>query len=101
MKKIVHAQRTEPRGDSGAIGDITARSQVQQQLRESEEQYRRLIEFCPDAFLVECDGQIVFANMSAARLLGVERAEKLVGKSMKEIVHLDFWEALEQRLGDG
>jgi PAS domain S-box-containing protein len=76
----------------------TALKQKDQQLRESEERYRRLIEFCPDAFLLECDGQIVFANMSAARLLGVERPEQLVGKPMKEIVHLDFWEGLEQRL---
>ncbi len=75
----------------------TALQQKERQLRESEERYRRLIEFCPDAFFVECDWQIVFANMAAARLLGVEKTEEIVGRPLKEIVHPDSWEALEKR----
>src|SRR6267142_622972 len=53
--------------------------QKDQLLRESEQRYRRLIEFCPDAFIIVCDGKIVFGNITAARLLGVENAEKLYG----------------------
>src|SRR5258706_8457581 len=60
-------------------------------LRESEERYRRLIEFCPDAFFVECDGQIVFANRTAARLLGAENVDHIIGRPMQEIVHPDSW----------
>ncbi|HWW03072.1 MAG TPA: PAS domain S-box protein [Candidatus Acidoferrum sp.] len=74
-----------------------ALKQKEQQLRESEERYRRLIEFCPDAFFVECEGRIVFANMTAARLLGVENAEKLVDCPISQIIHPDSWAALEKR----
>src|SRR5882757_10531493 len=65
----------------------TEMKQKEQQLRESEERYRRLIEFCPDSFFVECEGKIVFANMTAARLLGVENTGLLIGRPVKEIVH--------------
>src|SRR5882724_4545115 len=68
------------------------------QLRESEERYRRLIEFCPEAFIIVCDGKIVFGNITAARLLGVENAEKLNGIPVREVVHADSWDALNQRL---
>src|SRR4029078_8750008 len=61
------------------------------------QRYRRLIEFCPDAFFVECEGKIMFANMSASRLLGVEDAHQIIGRPLKEIVHSDSWEALDQR----
>jgi len=67
------------------------------QLRESEERYRRLIEFCPEAFFVVCDGKIVFGNITAARLLGVENAEKLNGIPIRDIVHADSWDALSER----
>jgi len=78
-------------------GERTALKQKEQLLRESEERYRRLIEFCPDAFFVECDGQIVFANRSAARLLGVASADRILGRPIREIVHPDSWEALAKR----
>jgi PAS domain S-box-containing protein len=67
------------------------------QLRESEQRYRRLIEFCPDAFFVECDGQIVFANMTAARLFGVENVEHVIGRPVREIFHPDSWANLDKR----
>ncbi|HSY17048.1 MAG TPA: PAS domain S-box protein, partial [Candidatus Acidoferrales bacterium] len=71
--------------------------QKAEQLRESEQRYRRLIEFCPDAFFVQCDGQIVFANLSAGRLLGVENVEQITGRPVKEIVHPDSWPELDKR----
>src|SRR5882724_1632670 len=76
-----------------------ALKEKERQLRESEERYRRLIEFCPDAFFIVCDGKIVFGNITAARLLGVENAEQLVGILLRDIVHAGSWEAFNQRLG--
>jgi len=65
-------------------------------LRESEERYRRLVEFCPDAFFVQSEGQIVFANTTAARLLGEDGVQQFTGKPFKEIVHPDSWPAVEK-----
>src|SRR5260370_35210712 len=51
-----------------------ALKEKERQLRESEERYRRLIEFCPEAVLVECAGGIVFATTTAAPLLAWAKA---------------------------
>lgn len=67
------------------------------ELRESEERYRQLVEFCPDAFLVQQNGEIVFANRAAAHLLGAENASQLVGKPISEITHPESRYSLETR----
>jgi PAS domain S-box-containing protein len=67
------------------------------QLRENEERYRQLVEFCPEAFLVQCEGEIVFANRAAMYLLGAEEARQLVGRPIGEIVHPESLPALETR----
>ncbi|HEX4645007.1 MAG TPA: PAS domain S-box protein [Verrucomicrobiae bacterium] len=77
-----------------------ALKQQELQLRESEERYRQLVEFCPDAFLVQCDGEIVFANRAAARLLGAENARQLAGKPLGEIIHPRSRASLETRFNE-
>lgn len=64
----------------------TAQQQREQQLRESEERYRHLVEFCPAAILVQRDGEIIFANHAAAQLLGAENPAQLAGKPIREII---------------
>src|SRR5690242_5994855 len=66
-------------------------------LRESEERYRQLVEFCPDAFVVPFDGEIVFANRVSAQLLGAENAPQLVGKPIMDIIHPQSQRSLETR----
>ena len=64
---------------NGNIRDITARKQVEQALRESEERFRTLVEHAPDGVLVfdvESD-RFVQVNESISRLLGYERDEFL------------------------
>ena len=56
------------------------------ELRHSEERYRRLVEFSPDAILVHCDGNIVFANTASARLLGAAFPQELYGRAMMALI---------------
>ncbi|PYL00297.1 MAG: hypothetical protein DME19_05585 [Verrucomicrobia bacterium] len=74
------------------------RKEAEQALEKSEERYRHLVELCPDALFVQSDNHIVFANSAAARLLGADNIERLIGKSMKEVVHPDYWEMMQRRL---
>jgi PAS domain S-box-containing protein len=90
--------RGELRGFVLVTRDVTERKHAQEALQKSEERYRRLIELCPDALLVQSNNRIVFVNSAALRLLGAEGPEQLIGKPVKEIVHPDYWEVVQRRL---
>ncbi len=69
------------------IGTIIARLQVEEELRESEERYRQLVEVSPDAIAVHINGRIVFINHAGARLLGAEKSEDILGRRIIEFIH--------------
>lgn len=73
-------------GGLGVVRDITERKLAEQQLRDSEERYRRLVEQSPDGVLVHTDGRVVYANPAAARILGARGSEELVGRAVLDLV---------------
>ena len=58
-------------------------------LKESEAQYRRLVEQSPDAILVHSDGKIIFANEAAVILYGAKSIEDLINLPILDLVHPD------------
>src|SRR5205807_5073255 len=80
------------------VEERARRREAEQALQKSEERYRQLVELCPDALLVQSDDHIVFANTAAARLLGADSVEQLIGKPLKEIIRPDYWEMMQRRL---
>lgn len=71
---------------------IKERNQMQEGMLESEERYRRLVELSPDGITIHVDGRLVFINPAGAHLLGASHADQLIGKSVFDIVHPDYWE---------
>ena len=69
-----------------------------EELRHSEERYRRLVELSPDAVLVHCDGTIVYANVACVRLLGATNPDQLLGRPLMEIIHPDYTDIVVARL---
>lgn len=68
--------------------------------RESEQRYRTLVDFLPDAILVHRDETWLFANSSATRLFAARSPEELVGSSILTTVHSEFHETVRQRVND-
>ncbi|MFO8133487.1 MAG: PAS domain S-box protein [Thermoplasmatota archaeon] len=67
------------------VRDITERKQMEQELRESEEKYRTLVEHQGEGVgIVDTDETFTFANPAAAEIFGVDRGD-LVGRNL-----LDF-----------
>jgi PAS domain S-box-containing protein len=83
---------------SSAIRDITARKRAEQELRESEDRYRDLVEALPDGIFVAAEEQIVFVNPAAVRLLRAQGPEQLVGKHLSEIIHPDSLRSIRRRV---
>lgn len=77
--------------------DITERKQYEEALRQSEERYRKLVELSPSAIAVHIEDRIVFANKMAAKLVGADSPEELIGRSIFHFVHPDF----KRRINNG
>jgi PAS domain S-box-containing protein len=90
-------------GLSGAVVtfiDITPRKEAEQALRESEERYRQLVEFCPDGILIHADGKILFANRALRESVGHD----FINLPIMQFVHPDYHEvvlARFRRLNEG
>ena len=69
--------------------DITNRKLIEEKLRENEAQYKKLIEVLPEAIFVHNDNKIVFCNEAAAEIVGVERPEELIDKSVLDLMPMD------------
>jgi PAS domain S-box-containing protein len=68
------------------IQDITIRKQVESDLRQSEERFRSLFEFSPDAIIVtDGEGKIAETNGQVEKFFGYSRAE-LVGQPVEMLV---------------
>ncbi len=70
----------------GLVGNIVRRRRAEQALRESERRYRSLVESAPVGLVVHRHWAIVYANDTAAEILGVADAETLVGRSLHDFI---------------
>jgi PAS domain S-box-containing protein len=74
------------RGFSKVTRDITDLKRTEEQLQQSETQFRALLESAPDAMLIADDqGRITLVNAQAERLFGYERSE-LLGETIDRLI---------------
>lgn len=73
------------------LSQSTDRIHGDRALRESEERFRSLVDnMIEAALIIDWDGEIIFANNSAARLVALEEPGQGVGKKVFEFLHPDF-----------
>jgi nitrogen fixation negative regulator NifL len=78
--------------------DVTERRRAQEAQRESEENYRALVELSPDAIFLHCEAKFVYANPAALKLLGADQPEQLLERSVFDIVPPEHQDAIRQRI---
>ena len=67
-------------------------------IRMSEERYRYLTEWSPDAIIVYDDGKILYTNPAGLRLLGAGSKDDLLGKDIVELINPNDRERVRQRI---
>ena len=82
----------------GICEDITDRKLAQIALQDSEQRYRTMIEWTPEAIAVHREWKVLYVNPAAIRMLGATCAEDLLGKSIMDMVHPDSHAQVRQRV---
>jgi PAS domain S-box-containing protein len=84
------------------VGEIFANALEYKWAREtlalSEERYRRLVEFSPEMVTVLSHNRIVYVNPAGTKLLGASGPEELIGKSIFDSIHPDYWDTTRERI---
>lgn len=97
----VHLARIELRGIPYSfvfLNDLTPRAEVEQRLRASELRFRQLAEAAPDTITVIADGEFVYANPAAVRLLGFDSMEELCARPLTELLSPEEAALMFQRM---
>jgi PAS domain S-box-containing protein len=78
--------------------DITQRKQIEAALIDSEQRYRTLVEWTPEAILIHRRDNIIYANPAAVKLFAAASAAELVGRTIISMLHRDSREVVLARL---
>ena len=66
------------------VHDVTDRLKSENELRESEERFRAVVETAPEAIMIQTGGCFAYLNPAAVSLFGAENKEQLLGKAVIE-----------------
>ncbi|MBK8421373.1 PAS domain S-box protein [Candidatus Villigracilis saccharophilus] len=78
--------------------DITERKQAEQDLIESENRFRTLVEQAPIAIFIQTHGQFAYINLAGLNLFGAENEDLLIGKPVLERFPLAYREQVFSRI---
>lgn len=104
-KKWFYSNQTVIKDANGTIKgiqvlakDITDRKLTEENVLESEEKYRELVENSPDSIAIYEEGKLLFVNNELVRLLAAKDKEELIGMSVLQFIHPDSKELVKERM---
>lgn len=72
--------------------------QMETRLSESEEKYRSLVEYSPDGIIIHSNRTITYVNPAAAKLLGADSPEELLGRTVMEFIPPENYDLLSEKI---
>ncbi|MCK6626257.1 MAG: PAS domain S-box protein [Anaerolineae bacterium] len=100
---LTHQAQVTSRDEIGVLANAFNQMVVNlrdliEQVRESEERYRRLVELSFDAIIIYVEGKLVYVNPRGVHLAGAASPDQLLGKPILDFVHPDSFDVAQLRL---
>lgn len=99
---MVNTSLIEYQGQKAVLSlnrDITTRKLAEEALRESEENFHRIVDISPDTIIIHRKGVIDFVNQAAVTMIGATSKSELIGQSVFYRVPPAYHEVMLKRLG--
>jgi PAS domain S-box-containing protein len=96
--KLIYDEFNQPVRVEGIAQDITERKHMEESIRESEKQFRQLVDNAPQGIFVQTDGLFAYINPIATKLFGAKSYDELVGTPVIERFHPNYRDIVEQRI---
>jgi PAS domain S-box-containing protein len=92
ISAVLKDNQGNPIGLLANAQDISQRKQAAEELRESEEKYRKLFINSITGIYLSFDGTLALCNQAYARIFGYEDPEEIIGRQAKELVSPEYHE---------
>jgi PAS domain S-box-containing protein len=69
------------------------------ELQESEKNNQLLLSLLPDPLVIHQEGKMVFVNQEGLKLIGANKIEAVLGKSILQYIHSDYHDVIRERIG--
>ncbi|WP_139492222.1 PAS domain S-box protein [Brevibacillus dissolubilis] len=80
------------------IRDISARKQIESELIQREEQYRKLVEESPNIKFIVANGRCLYINQTGVTMLHAGDKSQVIGRPMSDFIHPDFHEVFNRNV---
>jgi PAS domain S-box-containing protein len=97
MKRNLHRLGEAVKSAMSKREIIREKDKTESMLRESEEKYRSIVNYSPDAILVHSGGRILFANPTTLRLLKAKSFDQVKDLNLIDFVQKDYKAKAEER----
>lgn len=81
-----------------ALRDISELKRVGEEIKQSRENYKSLVDDSPDGIFIHDEGKVIFANSSAFRIMEINSFDELKNKTIFDFVLSDYHGPIKERM---